>query len=122
MNLIKHAITVGITMMSLSVNATYQRLATCSGITDKRDSASVTLFVNTQKDTVGLVVVNIDGVNDFASDTQINWSATPDGYPRFFNNDFDLDIIVDMNKTTIDDILVENDYIQKLECRYTPKN
>lgn len=108
-------------LSGLSAHATYQRLASCSGVTDKRDQATVTLYANIKNDTQGLVVVNIDGVNDYASNTKIDWNSTAEGYPRFYDNDFDLDLVVDMIDSTVDDILVENDYIQKLECKYTPK-
>ena len=122
MNLWKTLVTTSFLMTCISANATYQRLATCSGVTEDRDRAIVTLYANVQNDSQGIVIVNLDGGRDFASDSKINWNATAEGYPRFYDNDFDLDIIVNMDKSTVDDILVENDYIQNLECKYTPKN
>jgi hypothetical protein len=102
--------------------AAYQRLAECYGRTERNINARAILFVNTANDTQGFIAVSIDRVSDSLSETKINWTSNTQGYPRFYDNNFDLDIVIDDKSVATDDMLVENEYIPQLQCRYTPKN
>jgi hypothetical protein len=98
--------------------AEYQKLAECSGRTEKRMGVRAVLFVNKSQDTLGYVAVQIEKGSDYLSATQISWNSNPQGYPRFFDNDFDLDIVISDKTPSVDDALVGQDYIGQLQCTY----
>lgn len=102
--------------------AGYLKLAECFGHTESHDVARAVLFVDTEKDTQGLVMVSLESGWDYISTTKINWVTNPQGYPRFFENEFGLDIVINQNEETVDDITVDRKYISRLECNYTQKN
>ena len=98
--------------------AEYLKLAECSVRTEKRMGVRAVLFVNKAQDTQGYIAVQIEKGSDYLSPTQISWNSNPQGYPRFFDNDFDLDIVINDQTLSEDDALVGDDYISQLKCRY----
>ncbi len=111
-----------VVLASIPTWASYQRLAECYGRTEKNVNARAVLFVDTKNDSQGYIAVSIDRVSDSLSATRIDWTSNPQGYPRIYDNSFDLDIVIDDKNASYDDILVERDYVPQLQCRYTPKN
>jgi hypothetical protein len=105
---------------SVPAMAEFTKLAECTGASDTRLNARAVLFVNKAADTQGLIEVSFDDGTDFLSATQINWKANSQGYPRFYNNDFDLDIVINDKTKSTDDILVGKNYVGQLDCTYTP--
>jgi hypothetical protein len=105
-------------LSSTAAFAEYQKLAECSGRTEKRMGVRAILFVNKVQDTRGYIAVQIEKGSDYLSATRVSWNSNPQGFPRFFDNDFDLDIMIHDQITTTDDALVGDDYISQLQCRY----
>jgi hypothetical protein len=120
MNKISKILVVTACLASVNAFAGYRKLADCNGRTDKNFGAKATLFVNQTTDTQGLVVVNLERGGLVVSDTRVDWNANPQGYPRFFDNDFDLDIVINDRTPAKDDILVGDQYVAQLNCVYTP--
>lgn len=118
----KELLVAFVVFATLPTFAAYQRLAECYGRTERGVNARAILFVDTANDSQGYVAVSIDRVADALSMTKIDWANNPQGYPRFFDNSFDLDIVVDDHSVSTDDIMVGNEYVPQLQCRYTPKN
>lgn len=116
----KSAIATLVLLASFNASADYRKLAECTGTTDRGFGAYVALFVNPKADTNGLVFVSIDRQPMRISDTRINWADNPQGYPRFYDNDYDLNIVINDRSVSTDDILVGDDYVRQLNCRYTP--
>jgi hypothetical protein len=116
----KMLITAAISLLGFNAFAGYSRLAECTGYTDKNLNAYATLFVNKTKDTEGIIVVNVDGAGVRISDTKVDWNANQNGYPKFYDNDYDLDIVINDKSASVDDILVGEDYISQLSCVYKP--
>lgn len=100
--------------------AAYSKLAECYGTTDKNVAASATLFVNKANDGAGIIVAGTQGGALTISDTKVDWNATAQGYPRFYDNDFDLDIIISDKAASADDILFGDNYVSRLVCTYKP--
>lgn len=119
MKLLSKLIVIAAAVSSVNAFAAYSRIAECTGRSDKNLNATVTLFANQAADTTGIVVVSLQGLPAVISDTQIDWNGQG-GYPHFFNNDYDLDIIIRDNSGSVDDILVGDNYIGQLSCVYRP--
>ena len=118
----KHFLITFIVLASVPTFAAYQRLAECLGRTERGANARAVLFVDTANDSQGYIAVSIDRVADELSETKIDWANNPQGYPRIFDNSFDLDMVIDDHTFSTDDVLVAGEYIPQLQCRYTPKN
>ena len=103
-----------------SAFASYQRIAFCAGRSDKSRETNATLFVNQKNNSVGIIVVNVQAVGMTISDTKVDWEAHPQGFPRFYDNDFDLDIVINDATSSVDDILVDDNYVGALTCFYNP--
>ena len=120
MNLfIKSALLITATF-SLTAFAEYTRLAECSGYTQKSVASRAVLFVDKNQDTNGMILVTIANVGDFLTPTKISWTANAQGFPRFFDNDFDLDIVISDQTASSDDVLIGEEYIDTLVCEYAP--
>ncbi len=113
-----YAVVIGAMLMASNAMAAYQKLAECSGQTDNRQSARAVLFVDAVNDSLGIVTVSLQNGLDYVSTTKVNWRANPQGYPRFFDNDFDLDIVINDSAPSSDDILVDKNYVRALRCVY----
>jgi len=116
----KLMILAAIAALSFNAFAAYSRIAECSGRTDTNELASVNLFVNKTKDTQGIIAINLPDSGMQVGDTKVDWESNAKGYPRFFDNDYDLDIVINDKSATVDDILVGDTYISQLSCSYQP--
>lgn len=105
-------------LASTQAFAEYQKLAECSGRTESRMGVRAIFFVNKAQDNQGYIAVQIEKGSDYLSATKISWNSNPQGFPRFFDNDFDLDIVINDRTPSVDDALVGDDYIPQLQCRY----
>ena len=111
-----------ILLSSIPTMAAYQRLALCAGLTENNAKVRAALFVDLSNTNEGFAAVSIEGGQDFLGATKIDWKNNPQGFPRFFENEFDLDIVIAEKTVSHDDIIVGDEYIPQLQCRYTPKN
>jgi hypothetical protein len=116
----KNLILALVMLTSIPTFAAYVRMAECLGRTENNANVRAVLFVDKANDSQGIVAISIDRVTDAVSLTQVNWTSNPQGFPRFFNNNFDLDIVIDDRNVSTDDVLVGRDYVPQLQCRYTP--
>jgi hypothetical protein len=107
-------------LLGANAFASYQRMAVCTGVSQSSLNARVTLFVNKTTDTLGQVVVSFDNGLDYISDTAVDWTSNPNGFPHFSSNDFDLDIVISDSAASSDDMLVGEEFISQVTCSYAP--
>lgn len=116
----KKLILIASLFLGFEASGAYVKIAECSGRTDHGNMARAVVFVNKVNDTMGFIAVNIPGQRDVGSETRVSWNSNPQGYPRFYDNDFDLDIVINDKTFSYDDVLLGNEYVARLECVYDP--
>ena len=109
-------------LVGASACAEYTRLAECIGQSQNRRDVRAVLFVDRAADTSGMVMITIANQGDYLSPTKVDWRSNANGYPRFYDNDFDLDLVVRQSGVSSDDALVGETYIPSLDCEYAPAN
>ena len=98
----------------------FTKIAECIGNDENMNMVRLVIFVNDANDSTGLLSASVDNDWDYATTTAVNWN-TAEGYPRVHNNEFDLDVVISDKKSSTDDVILDNTYVEALECFYTPK-
>lgn len=119
MNMFAKIAVFGVAMAASGAFATdYTRMAECSGRTQRGAASRAVIFVNKDADTTGMVMVTIANEGDYLSKTKVSWNSS--GHPRFYDNDFDLDLVIEQSGVSQDDALVKDTFIPELSCEYAP--